>query len=633
MKKKTVIIQTDCPCVKTGLGRNGKEIANYLYRTGKYNIVYYASGLPWENVEYQKYPYKIVGALPMTQQEIDNINRDPNYARACAYGAYYIDRVVKEFKPDVMIFSNDSWSFDGYWTKNWWNKFHCVPQITLDSIPFLPQQIEFIKNSKDFFVWAEFAEKESKRLGFNNVKTLTGIVNDKPFKKLPKLDKLNLKRKFNIPEDSFICGFTFRNQTRKEIFPLLEGFKTFYESLPSSANVYLLLWTNFSEGWDIPRYCKDNKIDETKILTGYICKTCGEYEIKSYTGQDLDCKFCGAKKGQITSNVSLGVTEEELNEVYNLMDCYYQGANASGLEIPIIEALYCELPIATMDYAATSTFIGQPFTYSLDFSWTYQIGTNFKRSCPYAFSVTKFLKKFYEMTEAKRSELGQKARQWALSKFSPDVVGKQWENYIDSLPEVNYDYEFTEKPKNPNAIIPPTEDNAIWIKSLYKEILNMTVDETDDGFKNWDQQLKNGAKREDIHKFFINVAVEKNKTNPSANQLDFKTLLLNNGKKNFLLVAPESAGDILYVTSVLKGLRKSYPKETWNLNFACKPEFAELLEGCTEIDKILPYMPFMEQEIACLGQGTNKGLFDGYCFITALSQRFLSYLGNHNTQL
>lgn len=627
--KKTIIINTDYPLLKTGLAKNGRELAFYLHKTGKYNIIYYACGMNWENADYQRLPFKCVGALPNNPQELEQLNRDQGLMRAWAYGLGYADRVVKEFKPDIFISSNDSWGV--FHDKPYWNKIHCIPHITLDSLPFLDDQIKLIKASKQTFVWAEFAEKEAKKLGLNNVKTLTGIVRQDNCFKLSKQEKIDLRKKYNIPLDAFITGFVFRNQLRKELRPLMEGYSIFKKDNPQIKNTYLLLHTSINEGWNILKFCEEFNIPKEEILVTYICRHCGETEVKFINGNDLDCRFCGAQKSQITCNVSVGATEQQLNQIYNLMDCYCHLANAAGLEIPVIEALYTELPVATNGYASLETFTQQEFVYNIDFAWTVQLGTQFKRSAPYAISVAKFLKRISNMSVDDRAKIGKKGREWAISKFSPEVVCKQWEDYLDSLPPVDWDYNFEVEQKNPDAIIPEIKDDSEWVITLYREILKMTVDTQDAGYINWITNLKNGAKREDIHKFFVDVAQKENAKNQKP--VDYSTLLLNNGKKNFLLVCPQSAGDILYATATLKSLRESYNKEEWNIYFACDSAFKELLEGCNYIDKVLDYQPFMESEIHCLGQGANKGLFQGYCFLTTDTQRHLSYLGNHKINL
>lgn len=486
--KKTVVIHTDYPLLKTGLGRNGREVANFLYKTGKYNIVYYCCGAQWNSPEFQRFPYKVVGALPDSIQEIEQLNKDPVQSRAASYGLYNIDRVIKEFKPDILITSNDSWASQSFLDKPWWNKIHCIPHITLDSLPFIPDQIKYLQNTKHFFVWADFAEKEAKRLGFNHVKTIPGIVDPKSFTKLLRLERQEIKKKFGLT-NSFICGFVFRNQLRKEVKPLMEGFSIFLKDNPAS-NAYLLLHTNFSEagGWDIPRFCEELNIDKSRILTTYICKHCNQYEIKSYAGQDLNCRFCNHEKTQITCNVINGVSEKQLNEVYGAMDCYCHLMNAGGLELPMVESLYCGLPLATVPYSCGETFTRNSFVFPIQFIYSVQHGTQFRRSVPQPTSVAKFLSKVYSMDEKERDVIGKQGREWAINTFSPESVGKQWEILIDSLPKCDWDYDFNVDKKNPDADISDivdNEDDSFFIINLYKRILKMDVDKNDSGFQHW----------------------------------------------------------------------------------------------------------------------------------------------------
>ncbi len=629
MKKKTVLINTDYPLLKTGLGRNGKEIALYLHKTGKYNIIYYCCGMQWENPDYQRLPFKCAGSLPNNPMEMEQLNKDQGYARACAYGLYNIERAVKEFKPDVCIFSNDSWGVDFNIGKPFWNKIHCIPHITLDSLPFLDQQIDLIKKSKHMFVWAEFAEKECKRLGYNHVKTLGGIIRPDNFYKLIKPEKIELRKKFNIPLDAFITGFVFRNQLRKEVRPLMEGYALFKKENPEIKNTFLLFHTHWSEpqGWNFHKFCDEFHIPKEELLTTYVCRACREIEVKPFTGQDVNCRFCGAQKSQVTCNVVEGATEQQLNQVYNLMDCYCHNANAMGLEIPIVEALYTELPTATNAYASGTTFTDQDFVTTIDHAWTVQLGTQFKRAAAYPSSVSKFLKKVAKMPVEKRTEIGKKGREWAISKFSPEVICKQWEEYIDSLPEINWDYNFTPEPKNDKYPMPDIKDDSEWVINLYKEILKMSVDTQDSGYINWMENLKRGAKREDIYNFFINVARDENAKN--VPQVDYKTQLIDNGKKQLLIVLKESIGDLILSTALLKSFRINYPKEEWNIYFATLPQYKEIFDGNENIDKVLDYQPFMESELASTGQWTSKGYFDAYAHLGNSQQHKLNYLTNY----
>lgn len=488
-QRKKILYNSDLSIIKTGLGKNSKNLLTYLYKTGKYEIVHYACGQAKYNLEFARFPYKVIGTLPNDPREFAEIQKDPIRSRDASYGSSKIDEVIKEEKPDLLIFSNDSWAFP-YTERIWWDKIPSIFHVTLDSTPFLPEQKKLIEKSKYFYVWADFAEKEAHRLGYKHVKTLTGIIDPNNFFKISKREKESLRKKHGIPNDAFIVGYVFRNQLRKELPALIKGYKIFKQQNPEIKNAYLLLHTSWTEGWDINRLCQEEGVDLNDVLTTYICRNCLEIDVKSYKGHDLDCPYCKVKgdanNGQLTCNVSAGCTEEQLNSVYNLMDFYIHPMNCGGLEIPMCESLYAEVPIATVDYSSGSMFCSQLFVSKIDFSWTTQIGTQFNRAAPYPSSIAKLMKKFYYMDQKERDELGKSGRNWALKTFSPYVVCKQWENIIDSIPGHNWDFNFSTTPKNPQAIILDNiESDEEFIITLYDKILNMKVDKSDSGASYW----------------------------------------------------------------------------------------------------------------------------------------------------
>ena len=144
-KKLKVLFQTDSSLAKTGFGRNAKAVLSYLYNTGKYDLVHYCCGTNYSNSELKRTPWKSVGCLPDSQEEVNQINRDPNLARLAGYGAHYLDRVIKEEKPDVYIAIQDIWGVDFAIKKIWFDKVTPVIWTTLDSLPILPSAVEAAK--------------------------------------------------------------------------------------------------------------------------------------------------------------------------------------------------------------------------------------------------------------------------------------------------------------------------------------------------------------------------------------------------------------------------------------------------------------------------------------------------------
>lgn len=631
MRKKRIVINTDFPLIKTGLAKNGRHLAEFLHKSGKYEIFYYSCGMTWDHPEYDKLPFECHGALPNSPQEIEMIKRhgEPIFRMAC-YGAHNVDKVIADFKPDVFITSNDTWASTFYLDKSWLKEITYIPHKTYDSLPFLPDQKEYFKKAKKVYVWADFAKEEANKLGFDNVEVLRGIIDHSSFKRLSFFDRIQLRRKNNLPEDAFIVVKCSRNQIRKQFKSVLEGYAKWKKMNPSAKKSYLLFHTNFSEagGWDFNRFCEDLQIPKEELLTTYYCSQCREYEVKPFTGNDKDCRFCGSKKTQHNINIQLGPDEEQLNEIYNLADCMVHGADAAGLEITCVEGLCCELPLATNPYAALTTFTNQDFVYSIDCSYGVQLGTQFNRAVLNPNDIAKFIQKIYEMPLDKRSELGKRGRKWAIETFSPEVVCKQWERIIDEAPFVDWE---NLRPvhtagKNPSAIIPEIEDNLLWVRALYKLILDLEPPDDDSGVQYWVKELEKGAPRDQIENYFKNEALKEK-------QVSFEELLLTNGKKNVLVMLKESIGDIIISTSVLPQIRESYPAELYNIYYACDPQYFELLDLNPNIDKTLPYQPWMENEITCTGSGKTKGFFDHYISLGVFTQKYLNYLTNNHLSI
>lgn len=96
---------------------------------------------------------------------------------------------------------------------------------------------------------------------------------------------------------------------------------------------------------------KRENIPADLVYTTYFCHACGAYEIKPFTRQNIGCKFCGNPNSQVTTNVTAGVSDKQLNEIYNLMDVYCHPFTSGGQEIPIQEAKLAELITLVTNYS------------------------------------------------------------------------------------------------------------------------------------------------------------------------------------------------------------------------------------------------------------------------------------------
>jgi glycosyltransferase involved in cell wall biosynthesis len=621
--KKKILFHSNYSRAFTGFGKNAKNILRYLFNTGKYEIIEAANGMPFESEETARQPWKSYGTLP-PQQKLEQLKaQDPNIERSLGYGAGMIDELIKLVKPDIYIGVEDIWGFNGYWDKPWWSKINSIIWTTLDSLPILPDAINAAPKINNYYVWASFAEKALKGLGYDHVKTLRGCLDTSKFFKLQDEERIKLRKSCGL-DDSFVIGFVFRNQLRKSVPNLLEGFSLFRANNPQ-ANAKLLLHTHWSEGWDIPRLLREKNIPADLVYTTYFCHACNNYEVKPFTRQNIGCKFCGNPNSQVTTNVTAGVSDKQLNEVYNLMDVYCHPFTSGGQEIPIQEAKLAELITLVTNYSCgEDSCTIESGGMSLDWTEYREPGTQFIKASTCPQSINQRLTEVYFMHPDKKNRIGQLARKWTIDNFSIEVIGKKLEEIFDSFPEVTYDFSFEEDQPNAKYTMPEIENNEDFIVDLYANILKEKIDKNHASCIEWTNQLKFGISKKQIYDHLINQANEKlNK----PKQINFEDLLDKDDEgKRLAVVIPQSGGDVLMVNSLLKNLKCLYPE--YNIYIFTDPKFFDLIRDNPVVHKTLPYNPICDNLLFLEGQGTHKGFFELAFLPHATTQKFFAYQHN-----
>ena len=625
MRKKKILIHTNYHKLFTGFGKNAKNVLKLLHQSEKYEIIEVANGRPFDDPELSKSPWKSFGSLPAPNQLIPEEERQrPEFQRRVGYGYFGIDRIIKQEKPDIYLGAEDIWAFDQFPKRKWWNKLSTVIWTTLDSLPILPTAYDIIPTTSKFLTWATFAETQLKEEGFTNVEMLGGTVNHKDFNKLSTEDRLALRKRHGINKDDFIIGFVFRNQLRKSVPNLLDGYKKFLNKNPN-ISAKLLLHTHWAEGWDIPRLLKEKNIDPSSVLTTYFCKNCSEYEVKPFTGQHHNCRFCAAEKSQETTNIVNGVDEAQLNEVYNLMDVYCHPFTSGGMEIPVFEAKLCELITLVTNYSCGEDGCS-PESGGIPLSWTEyrEPGTQFIKATTSPDSICEQLTKVFNLENSERIKLGEISRQYVLDNYSTEVVCSKLERVFDSLPFCDWDFDMSHEPRNPDYLPSPNiPEDKDFLLDIYKNILRCELTEKDQGVQYWLQELRNGKTREHVLNVFKNVAIKENQEN---NKRDFEDLFEAADKgKRIAVVVPGNGSEVLFANTLLQGLKEKHPD--YNIYFITNPTFFPLVDSNPYVHKCIPHTPECEDVLNLEGFGRHGGLVD-IVFSPFLLKRHNTYTHN-----
>ena len=626
MQKKKILIHSNHCKMFTGFGKHKKNLLSYLYKTGKYELIELSNSLTWSSDSTKLTPWKCVGSLPDDQELIREIQKDPKRSQLLAYGSESIDKAIDEFKPDIYLGIEDIWGFNGYFEKPWWNKVNCIIHTTLDSLPILPDAVVAASKIKHYFVWASFAEKALHELGHNHVKTVRGSLDVDNFYKLPSDQVQKIRKVFNL-DDSFIIGFVFRNQLRKSVPNLLDGFKLFCANNPS-VKAKLLLHTHWAEGWDISRLLKEKNIESEKVLTTYFCKNCHNYHINSFVGNGINCPFCKAVKTCETTNIKNGVNEQQLNQIYNLMDVYCHPFTSGGQEIPVQEAKLTELITLVTNYSCGEDCCS-PESGGLPLEWAEyrEPGTQFIKASTLPKSIAEQLQKVYDMPLQDRVLIGKKARNFVLENFSIEIIGKYFENLFDSLPYVDYSQiKLTERERNINFVPDESLPDKEWIESLYSNILTK-IDPA--GVEHWVQRLKSDLKRSDVLAYFIKVATVEN--NSITQEKMVNSLSKEDDGKRIAFVMPENEEDVIISSALLPSIKQEYPDH--NIYYFTKPQYFDLISSNKFVHKILNYCDKMDDPYFFEGRGNQKKYFE-FAYIPYLETRkYLNFTKNNKDKI
>jgi hypothetical protein len=489
--KIKVLFHSNYSRMITGFGKNMRNLLLALHNDPDIEVIEAANGVPY-GVDV-KTPWKCYGTAPSDQNTINEIGSDGYKQRMASYGAYTIDKIIEECQPDIYFGIEDIWAFKDFDKKPWWNKLKTIIWTTLDSVPILPDTFEIAPKCDQFLVWASFAEEEMKKAGFENVKTIHGAIDYSNFR--PISNRNEIRKKFNL-EDSFITGFVFKNQLRKSVPNLLDGFKIFKEKNPNS-NLKLLLHTDWAEidhGWNIPRYIKEKQVSEEDVLASYICHQCGDYFIHKYIGEKKDCISCGTKECVHTKNSGVGVSENQLNEIYSCMDVYCHPFTSGGQELPIQEAKAAGLITLVTEYSCgTDSCYEHQGGIPLKWNEYREPQTQFIKATTCPKDIADKLEFVLKMDLSANRSLVEKGQNWVEKEFSVQKI---------------------------------TSD----LKKIFIELKNKKKDS---------QETKEEDKKQILFEDFLDKDDE---------------------GKRIAVVMPDSAGDVLMINSLLDNLKLTYPE-------------------------------------------------------------------------
>jgi glycosyltransferase involved in cell wall biosynthesis len=437
-KKLKVLMVSEASFLSSGFGTYTKEILSRLHQTGKYEIAEFACygkvNDPKDiEIDWKYYANAVEGNDPRSQEYNSSMENQ--------FGKWRFERVLIDFKPDIVIDVRDYWMSAYQQFSPLRPYFHWILMPTVDSAPQQEEWIDTFVHTDAIFTYSDFGRDTLLRQSNNSIKyidTTSPGVSLQNFQYLPKESRQQLRQFFGIDPEAFVIGSVMRNQKRKLIPELFVALKEFIKYLketnhPKADKTFLYLHTSYPDaGWDLPLFLKEYEIGN-KVLFTYSCKNCKFYKPSLYQHPLALCPRCG-QMSMSMPNVSNGISQQELNTIYNVMDIYTQYAICEGFGMPQVEAGAAGVPIASVNYSAMEDIVQYLKAYPIKVNQFFrELETKAIRVYPDNESLLEILKNFIELPEFLQEQKRHETRKLTEARYNWDDIAKKWEKYLDSV--------------------------------------------------------------------------------------------------------------------------------------------------------------------------------------------------------
>ncbi len=466
--KKKILFCSESGDINSGYGKYTASILSRLYDTHKYKIAELSS---YKTVNTPKnYPWKI---YPNAVNEKDERFNQYNANTTNQFGQWRLDLVLADFKPDIVIDFRDIFMslFEG--ASVFREHFHWILAPTIDSFPIRTEWVDGLKSCDTLLTHTHWTKDQIEdRYGIK----VSGVVKDSiDTETFSPKNKIALRNRFNVSPNSFIIGSVMRNQRRKLIPDLLKIIKEISSTNPDT---YLYLHTSYPEamGWDIPDLLLELNVQNNVLFT-YRCNNCHHWQPSIWKGPQAVCPKCSQRK-MILANVSNGVTDQELSDIYNIFDIYIQYAICEGFGIPPLEAASCGIPVISIDHGSMKEVCDSVGGTTVPLSKIFrEQENNSDRVYPNNEAAIKIIKGVIDTPKLNLMELGEQHRANVLENHSWDQTAQEFEKIIDSIKISNYHGKWTALSyshfENINKSMPDIQNNRKYVNYIIDNVLEM----------------------------------------------------------------------------------------------------------------------------------------------------------------
>lgn len=415
--------------IKSGFGRYTYEVLSRLHQNPNYEIAEFASYLRDEAPV--EVPWKVYPNVPEhnNSQEMSVYNSNG----LNQFGQWRFEKVVLDFRPDIVFDIRDYWMFAYQELSPLRPYFHWVIGPTIDSIPQKSEWLKTFENADLVLTHTDWAGDYLKSLNrpINVGPCISDSVDPEQFKPVS-WTKTYHKSKFGIPSDAIILGSVMRNQKRKLIAELFKSLRQIIDTTKNT-KIFLYLHTSYPEanGWNIPELLQEYNVYNNVLFTYYNPNN-KELFPSLYKGTKIPCIY-NSSEYAVFPNVSNGVTNKQLSDIYNLFDIYIQYAICEGLGIPQLEAASCGIPIFAVNYSGMEELTSKLNGVKINYSLTKELETGSDRANPDNNHLIEKVLEWLNMSKEEKKQLSKQTRSLLLSHYSWDKTANILTSVFDQI--------------------------------------------------------------------------------------------------------------------------------------------------------------------------------------------------------
>lgn len=450
--------------IKSGFGRYTYELLSRLYNNNNYEIAEFASYLKDDYIK--DVPWKVYPNVPCDNSE--NLNHYNNNT-VNHFGQWRFDKVVLHFRPDIVFDIRDYWMFSYQELSCLRPYYHWIIAPTVDSIPQKTEWLKTFENADLVLTHTNWASDYIQKLKrpINLGPCVSDSVNPTEFKPISWTKNYH-KTKFGIPNNSFVIGSVMRNQKRKLIAELFSSLKELIHRTQNN-KIFLYLHTSYPEkpGWDIPELLQEYGVYNNVLFT-YYNPTSQKVFPSLYKGPRTNCVF-NENQYAFFPNVSNGVSNAQLCEIYNIFDIYVQYAICEGLGIPQLEAASCGIPIFAVNYSGMDELTSVLNGVKINCILSKEMETGADRAVPDNNDLINKIIDWLNKPEKEQKDISKNTRQLLLDNYSWDKTAEIWTRVFDRLEPKN----IWGKPllTQPELSVPQINNNRDFVSFIVNNIL------------------------------------------------------------------------------------------------------------------------------------------------------------------